>query len=119
MAADDNVSLGEVVRNIQALTRSVETLSGRVITTDVWSVERQMFDVRMNVAVESITKLATALEKEHTERVAEREKDRLEAKQDREKVQSFRRQITFAVLTSLIAPLIVAAVLLIANPGGS
>lgn len=119
MAAGDEVTLGELDRNIRALVRSVEILSSRMITTDVWSTERQMIDLRLNVVTENTTALVAALEKERTERIAEREKDRLEAKADRDRVQSFRRSIVFAVMTSVIAPIVVALLLLIVKPGGS
>lgn len=120
MATGDNeVTLGEISRNLQNLAAAVRDQSTKMVTTEVWSTERQMLDLRFQVMTETVTKLAATLEKERAERVAEREKDRLEAKADRDKVQSFRRQITFAILTSLAAPVVVALVLLVINPGGS
>ncbi len=105
MAAGDEPSLGELSRNIQALTRSVEMLSGRVVTTEVWSTERQMIDLEQ-------------IEKAKQEAAAEREKDRSEAKADRDKVQSFRRSIIFAISTALFAPILTGIVLIVVQRAG-
>lgn len=120
MAGPDEPTPGELNRNIQRLTTAVELLSQRVMTVELYQAERRSIDLRIDTVGSKVTDVVSDLKAEIVERKTIRDRDRAEVKADRDRVQSFRRQIVFAVCTSLIAPVLVGVVfLLIAKGGGS
>lgn len=118
MAAGDEPSNAELARNITQLTRSIEVLSGKVLTVDVWSAERVTIDLRIAGVSERTSANDAAVKAESAERKAERAADQIKRDAEATKVQAFRRQIIFAISTAVLAPIFVAVVTVLILKGG-
>lgn len=100
----DEPTIGEVVRVIADLRRSVDQLAGKVLTVEVWKAERESMEFRIRENEKDIANL-------EAETKAER-KQREQEKADADKsAKSLRTQFLFAILTALIAPILVGVVL--------
>lgn len=111
----DDPSNGELARGIASLQRAVEQLSSKVLTVEVWKAEKESMDFRMR----EVEKDQAALEAKQAKDVASIEAKMAAEKDKREREKAaadnraatHRRNITIAVLTSIIAPIIVGLVL--------
>ncbi|MFI6681865.1 hypothetical protein [Kribbella sp. NPDC050470] len=106
----DEPTIGEVVRVIADLRRSVDQLAGKVLTVEVWKAERESIELRLRENEKDIA----ALEARTT---ADREKREREKAEADNRAASNRRQALIAVLTSIIAPVFVGVVLAVILKG--
>lgn len=111
----DEPTNGELARIIDQVRRSIDALSSKVLTVEVWKAEKESMDFRLR----EVEKDQSALEAKQAKDVAALEA-RMAAekeKREREKIDadsraaSHRRNIMIAVLTSVIAPIVVGLVL--------
>lgn len=100
----DEPTIGEVVRLISSLQRTIDQLAGKVLTVEVWKAEREALEFRIR---ENEKDIAT-LEAKHN---SEREKREAEKAAADQRAASNRRNALTAVLTSIIAPLVVGIAL--------
>lgn len=106
----DEPTIGEVVRLIAGLQRTIDQLAGKVLTVEVWKAERESMEYRIR---ENEKDIAT-LDARHTAEKEKREREKSEADS---RAASHRRQTWFAVLTSLVFPILVAIVLAVILKG--
>lgn len=100
----DEPTIGEVVRILADFRRSFDQLASKVLTVEVWKAEREALEFRIR---ENEKDIAT-LEARHN---AEREKREAEKAAADQRAASNRRNALTAVLTSIIAPLVVGIAL--------
>jgi hypothetical protein len=100
----DEPTIGEVVRVIADLRRSVDQLAGKVLTVEVWKAERESMEFRIRETEKDIATLDAEAKADRKQR--ENEKT---AADNRSAAQ--RRQALFAVLTALVFPILVGVVL--------
>lgn len=103
-------TIGEVVRILADLRRSFDQLAGKVLTVEVWKAERESMEFRIRENEKDIAKLEAAAEAEKVKREQEK------AAADNSATTN-RRQALFAVLTSLVFPILVAIVLAVILKG--
>ena len=106
----DEPTIGEVVRVIADLRRSVDQLAGKVLTVEVWKAEKESMDFRMRENEKDIASL-------EAKQNAEREKREREKSETDNRAKSLRTQFLFAILTALIAPILVGVVLALVQKG--
>jgi len=99
----DEPTIGEVVRLIAGLQRTVDQLSGKVLTVEVWKAERESMEFRIR---ENEKDIATV----QAEAKAERDIRQNEKRLADERASTMRRQSIFAVLTSFVAPILVGLI---------
>lgn len=97
----DEPTIGEVVRILADLRRSFDQLAGKVLTVEVWKAERESMEFRIRETEKDIAAL-------DAEAKAERKQREVEKASADARAASHRRQALFAVLTSLIFPILVA-----------
>ena len=111
----DDPTIGELVRVIDQLRRSIEQLSSKVLTVEVWKAERESMDIRIRENEKDISALETKQANSFTtieaKMSAEKEKREREKTEADNRAAATRRNITIAVLTSIIAPIVVGLVL--------
>lgn len=100
----DEPTIGEVVRILADLRRSLDLLAGKVLTVEVWKAERESMEFRIRENEKDIATLDAETKADRKQRDQERA-----AAESRAAAQ--RRQALFAVLTSLVFPILVAIVL--------
>jgi hypothetical protein len=100
----DEPTIGEVVRLIAGLQRTVEQLAGKVLTVEVWKAEREAMEFRIRETEKDIA----TLEARHD---AERTKREQEKRDADNRAASNRRQALVAVFTAFIAPVFVGIAL--------
>lgn len=106
----DEPTIGEVVRILADLRRSFDQLAGKVLTVEVWKAERESMEFRIRETEKDIATLDAEAKAERKQR--EQEKAAAE-----NRAASARRQALFAVLTSLVFPILVAVVLAVILKG--
>jgi hypothetical protein len=100
----DEPTIGEVVRILAELRRSFDQLAGKVLTVEVWKAERESMEFRIRETEKDIATLDAEAKAERKQR--EQEKTAADTR-----ASSNRRAVLFAVLTSLVFPILVAIVL--------
>lgn len=100
----DEPTIGELARVIGGLQRSIESLSGKVLTVEVWKAEKESMEFRLR---ENEKDIAT-LEAKHT---AEREKREREKASADNRATANRRQWLLAMWSAFLAPVFVGIVL--------
>lgn len=100
----DEPTIGELARVIDGLRRSVEQLASKVLTVEVWKAERELMELRIHENEKDIASL-------EAKTVAEREKREREKADADNRAKSLRTQFLFAIVTAVIAPIIVGIVL--------
>jgi len=119
--AADEPTIGEVMRTLNglqraveqsqaSLQRSVEQLSTRVLTVEVWKAEREAIEIRLRETEKDIATLEARAEAERAKREAEKR-----AADDR--ASSLRRQAIFAVFTSFLGPIAVGVIVAVVLRG--
>lgn len=106
----DEPTIGEVVRVIADLRRSVDQLAGKVLTVEVWKAERESMEFRIRENEKDIATLEARTEADRVKR--EQEKNAAD-----NRATAARRQTLFAILTSLVFPILVAVVLAVILKG--
>lgn len=106
----DEPTIGEVVRLLAGLQRTVDKLDSKVLTIEVWRAERELIESRIRENEKDITTLEAKV-------TAERDKREREKAEADTRAASHRRQALFAVLTSLVFPILVAIVLAVILKG--
>ena len=96
-------TIGEVMRTLAGLQKSVDQLASVVLTVPVWKAEREHIEYRLR-EVEKAEAEAKANAR------AEREKRESERSEAIKIAAATRRQVIFAVLTSFVAPVLVGVV---------
>lgn len=97
-------TIGEVVRVIADLRRSVDQLAGKVLTVEVWKAERESMEFRIRETEKDIATLDAETKADRKQR--EQEKSAADAR-----AASSRRQVLLAVVTSFVFPVLVAVAL--------
>ena len=111
----DDPSNGELARIIDQLRRSIDSLASKVLTVEVWKAEKESIDYR----IREVEKDQSALETKQVQDVAaieaklaaEKEKREREKTEADNRAASHRRNITIAVITSVLSPIVVGLVL--------
>ena len=106
----DEPTIGEVVRILADLRRSFDQLAGKVLTVEVWKAERELMELRIRECEKDISDLASDAK-------ADREKRAQEKAEADNRAATHRRQYLFAVLTSLVFPILSAIVLAVILKG--
>ena len=106
----DEPTNGELARILADLRRSFDQLAGKVLTIEVWKAERESMEFRIRENEKDIATLDAETKAERKQRDAE--KAAAEAR-----AASHRRQALFAILTSLVFPILVAVVVAIIVKG--
>lgn len=68
----DEPTLGEISRRLADVQDSVDKLAGRVITVDVWKVERELIDQRIKQSEDDITDIKNDRKEEARQAVQNR-----------------------------------------------
>jgi hypothetical protein len=110
VAVGDEPTIGEVVRVIADLRRSVDQLAGKVLTVEVWKAERESMEYRIRENEKDIANLEAQAR-------AEREKREREKQEADIRGASNRRNALFAVFTAVIAPILVGIILVVVQKG--
>lgn len=97
----DEPTIGEVVRVIADLRRSVDQLAGKVLTVEVWKAERESMEFRIRETEKDIATL-------DAEAKAERKQREQEKAAADNRAAAARRQTLFAILTALVFPILSA-----------
>lgn len=100
----DEPTIGEVVRILAGLQRTIEQLSSKVLTVEVWKAEKESMDFRMRENEKDIVTV-------QAEAKAEKEKREREKAEADNRATAQRRQALFAVFTAVIAPILVGIIL--------
>lgn len=100
----DEPTIGEVVRILAGLQRTIDQLAGKVLTVEVWKAEKESMDFRMRENEKDIATL-------EAKATAEREKREREKAEADSRAAANRRQALFAILTAVIAPILVGVIL--------
>ena len=100
----DEPTIGEVVRLISSLQRTVDQLAGKVLTVEVWKAEREAMEFRIRETEKDIANL-------EAQQRADREKREADKTAADNRAAANRRQALVAVFTAIIAPILVGAVL--------
>lgn len=100
----DEPTIGEVVRLLAGLQRTIEQLAGKVLTVEVWKAERESMEFRIRETEKDIATLDAETKADRKQREQEKAAADLRAA-------SARRQFVFAILTAVIAPILVGVVL--------
>lgn len=100
----DEPTIGEVVRILADLRRSFDQLAGKVLTVEVWKAERESMEFRIRENEKDIATLEAKTQ-------ADRDKREQEKAAEAARAATQRRQALFAVLTSVIAPILVGIIL--------
>ena len=106
----DEPTIGEVVRILADLRRSFDQLAGKVLTVEVWKAERESMEFRIRETEKDIADLAAEAKADRKQRETEK------AAADN-RAATNRRQALFAVLTSLVFPILVAVALAVILKG--
>lgn len=107
----DEPTIGEIARLIAGLQRTVDQLAGKVLTVEVWKAERESMEFRIRENEKDIATLDAETKAERKQRDAE--KAAAEAR-----AATHRRQALFAILTSLVFPILVAVAVAVIVKGG-
>lgn len=106
----DEPSNGELARGIAGLQRAIEQLTSKVLTVDVWRAERELLENRIRETEKDVASLEAKSE-------AEREKREQEKIAADTRAKDLRTQFIFAIVTALVAPIIVGIVLAVILKG--
>lgn len=106
----DEPTIGEVVRLIAGLQRTLEQLAGKVLTVEVWKAERESMEFRIRENEKDIATL-------DAETRAERKQREQEKAAADNRAKSLRTQFMFSIITALIAPILVGVVLILVQKG--
>ena len=106
----DEPTIGEVVRLIAGLQRTIDQLAGKVLTVEVWKAERESMEFRIR---ENEKDIATLDAETRAER-KQREQEKADADH---RAKSLRTQFMFSIVTALIAPILVGVVLILVQKG--
>lgn len=106
----DEPTNGELARILADLRRSFDQLAGKVLTIEVWKAERESMEFRIRENEKDIATLDAETKAERKQREAEK------ATADA-RAASHRRQALFAILTSLVFPILVAIVVAVIVKG--
>lgn len=111
----DEPTIGEVMRTLAGVQSSIDKLSSKVLTVDVWKAERESLDYRLRENEKDIAAVQAEAKKDiatvQAEAKAERDKRESEKAAADQRAANLRRQIIFTFLTAFIAPVFVAVVL--------
>jgi len=106
----DEPTIGELVRGFADLRRAIDQLAGKVLTVEVWKAERESMEFRIRENEKDIATLEAKTQ-------ADRDKREMEKAAADIRAASQRRQALFAVLTSVIAPILVGIILAVILKG--
>ena len=106
----DEPTIGEVVRLIAGLQRTIDQLAGKVLTVEVWKAERESMEFRIRENEKDIASL-------DAETKAERKQREQEKANADNRAKSLRTQFMFSIVTALIAPILVGVVLILVQKG--
>jgi F0F1-type ATP synthase assembly protein I len=82
----------------------MDQLSGKVLTVEVWKAEREAMEFRIRETEKDIATLEAKTS-------ADRDKRELEKQDQDSRAKALRTQFVFAILTAVIAPILVGIVL--------
>lgn len=103
-------TIGEVVRILAGLQRTIEQLSSKVLTVEVWKAERESMEYRIRENEKDIATLEAKTQ-------ADRDKRDQEKDTETSRANAQRREARFAIFTAVIAPILVGVVLAITLKG--